>query len=243
MSVLNRTRSVILVRCMKALLAAAAPVLIVGACANSAQADAINLGAAADYTLLFQGGGNNTLQITNVTVNGNVGVGNTGKATDSGPSAVSGRIDFSAANTGQFSNNNGSNVITGGVHYNVGAVASALTWVNSLSQTLLGDHGTNIAINGIQTVNASSGTAFTINSQTFYVFDVTSFNSNGTSDVLTINGGGKNHVAFNLSRPGKIQFSGRIAFSGGGATKEAVASAWMAVHISVTFPPPPRVQP
>src|SRR6266481_1805651 len=77
-------------------------------------ADSINLGSADDYALLFQGGGGNTLQITNVTVNGNIGVGNTGRSTDSGPSTINGRIDFAAANTGQWSNNNASNVIAGG---------------------------------------------------------------------------------------------------------------------------------
>src|SRR5579862_347959 len=73
----------------------------------------------ADYALLFQGGGNNTLQVTNVAVTGNVGVGRTGKMTDSGPSTITGAIDFFAPNSGQFSNNNANNVISGGVHYGV----------------------------------------------------------------------------------------------------------------------------
>jgi hypothetical protein len=180
-----------------------------------ARADVFNLGTALDYGLLFQGGGHNTLQITNVFVKGNVGVGNTGLATDSGPSSIVGRIDFSAADSGQFSNNNNSNVITGGVHYNVSAVASALTSINTLSQTLIGLAGTHVAINGIQTVNASSGATFTVNGQTVHVFDVTSFNNNGTSDVLTINGSASDLVAFNLDGLGNIQFHGGIAFTGG----------------------------
>src|SRR5437016_10894201 len=40
---------------------------------------------ATQYAILFEGGGNNTLQVTNVVVNGNVGVGGTGKSTDCGP--------------------------------------------------------------------------------------------------------------------------------------------------------------
>ena len=37
----------------------------------------------------------------------------TGHATDSGPSTINGRIDFSAANAAQFSNNNAADKITG----------------------------------------------------------------------------------------------------------------------------------
>src|ERR1700720_1797893 len=70
---------------------------------------AFNLGGGENYALLFEGVGGNTLQVTNVTVNGNVGVATTGKMTDSGPSTINGGVNFSAANTGQFSNNNGSN--------------------------------------------------------------------------------------------------------------------------------------
>lgn len=173
------------------------------------------LGGGENYALLFQGGGNNTLQITNVTINGNVAVAGSGQATDSGPSTINGGIDFSAANTGQFSNNNASNVIAGGVHYNVGAVAGARTYVTSLSQQLMNSAGTAIAINGIQIVNATAGATFVINGQTVHVFDATSFNNNGTSDVLTINGGANDLVAFNLDGLGNIQFHGGIDFTGG----------------------------
>ncbi len=130
---------------------------VAAACGGTAHADTINIGLASNYAVLYQGSGNNTLQVTNVTVNGNIGVGGVGKATDSGPSTVNGRIDFKAANTGQFSNNNAANVITGGVNYGVGAVDSALSTVNGLSQSIFGIAGTGVAINGIQTLNASAG--------------------------------------------------------------------------------------
>src|SRR5258706_6814170 len=96
---------------------------------------------ATQYAILFEGGGNSTLQVTNVVVNGNVGVGGTGKSTDSGPAAVYGRFDFSALNVGQFSNNNASNIITGGVHYGVSDVASALSAVNTLNAMLGAEAG------------------------------------------------------------------------------------------------------
>jgi hypothetical protein len=179
---------------------------------QSASADLI--GEADDYALLFQGAGNNTLQITNVTINGNVGVANTGQATDSGPSTINGEIDFAAADTGQFSNNNGGNVITGGVHYNVTAVATAMTYVNNLSQTLFSDVGTNVGIANGTTINSSSGTVFNVNGFNVHVFDATSFqNSNATG--LTIHGSASDYVAINLNGLGNIQFHGAITLTGG----------------------------
>jgi hypothetical protein len=180
---------------------------------GSARADFI-LGGGEDYAILFEGAGGNTLQVTNTTINGNVGVGNTGQMTDSGPSTINGRIDFSAADTGQFHNNNQGNIITGGVHYNIAAVTSALNWVNSLSQMLYGDAGTSVAINGNTTVNASSGTIFIVNGQAVHVFDATSFHNSG-GQTLTINGNATDLVAINLDGLGNIQFHGGITFTGG----------------------------
>jgi VPDSG-CTERM motif len=178
---------------------------------------AFNLGGGENYALLFEGVGGNTLQITNVTVNGNVGVATTGKATDSGPSTINGAINFSAANTGQFSNNNASNVITGGVQYSVAGVTSAMNYVNDLSLQLFNiqtaNTGTAIAINGTQTINASAGAVFIINGQAVHVFDATSFSNSNA--ILTINGAATDLVAINLGGLGNIQFHGGIQFTGG----------------------------
>jgi hypothetical protein len=174
------------------------------------------LGGGEDYALLFQGAGNNTLQITNVTINGNVGVAGTGQATDSGPSIINGRIDFAAANTGQFSNNNGSNVITGGVHYSVAAVQNAMDYVNSLSQMINGDVGASRAISNGTVISTTSGTqtVFTINGQMVHVYNASSV-TNGGGDTLTINGSATDLVAINLGPLGNIQFHGGILFTGG----------------------------
>src|SRR5258708_6815766 len=120
-------------------LSGAACALLVGSLATSASAGSVDFssGLGSTYVMLFEGGGNNTLQITNVTAsNGDIGVANTGKATVSGPSTINGAILFSAANSGQFSNNNASNVITGGVSYSVPGVTSAINFVNALNSTL-----------------------------------------------------------------------------------------------------------
>lgn len=143
-----------------------------------------DLDGAANYALLFEGAGGNTLQITNVTVNGNIGVGLTGKATDSGPSTINGGMNFSAANNNQFSNNNSADIITRGVHYNVGSVTDALNSVNGLNSTLGAETGTDVAIKNSTTIDASNGI---LDANGNSVFNVTSFNTTN-SDVLTIVG-------------------------------------------------------
>ena len=185
------------------------------------------LGAAANYAILFEGGGNNTLQISNVTTNvtgsgasqgggiGNIGVGGIGKSTVGGPSTLDGRIDFSASNTGQFSSNNAANVITGGVNYNVAAVTSALDTVNALNTTVGALTGTNVTVNGSTTINAingtfsASGTGYT----NVRVFNVTSFGLlNG--QTLTINGDSNgDSVVLNFSNNENI--NGNVVLTGG----------------------------
>ena len=93
---------------------------------------ALNVGGIATYTVLYEGTGNNQLSITNDTVDGNIGVGG-GQVQFSGPGTIGGRLDFSAANTGQYHNTNGSNVGPTSVNYNVSAVTTAINAVNSLS--------------------------------------------------------------------------------------------------------------
>ena len=174
------------------------------------------LGGGEDYAVLFEGVGGNTLQITNVTCNGNIGVASTGQATDSGPSTINGRIDFAAADTGQFSNNNGSNVITGGVQYSVAAVQPAMNYIDSLSQALNTEGGASRAISNGTVISTTSGTqdVFTYNTQMIHVFNATSF-TNGGSQTLTINGSATDLVVINLGSLGNIQFHGGILFTGG----------------------------
>jgi hypothetical protein len=128
-------------------------------------APTFSLGAAANYAILFEGGGSNTLGIANSTTNttgsglgqgggiGNIGVGGTGFVSVTGHGAVNGNIDFSASNTGQFSGTSPS----GRVNYNAAAVTNALNTVNALNTTLGALPGTSLAINGNTTINASSG--------------------------------------------------------------------------------------
>ncbi len=179
--------------------------------ATPASATSFDLGDAADYALLFEGNAGNTMHITNVTVNGDIGIGLTGQVSDSGPSTVTGSIDFSAGNTGQYSNCGASCVVTGGVNYNVAAVTSALNIVNALNASLGAVNGTNISISGNTTIDISTGTL--VGGIRF--FDVTSF-SLGNGQTLTITGNAANDaVVFNF--PSTLQFHGNTALTGLGA--------------------------
>jgi uncharacterized repeat protein (TIGR01451 family) len=171
-------------------------------------------GAAANYAVLYEGNGGHNLSITNVTVNGTIGVGGTGKVQFSGPGTITGRLDFSAASTGQYSNNNASNVGPISVNYNVAAVTNALNTVNSLSSSLAG-LGNNLAIGGTQTINESAGQLKTVNGVTYRVFNITSYSETDGS-VVTINGDGSgNPVVFDFDSNTNVNLGGDVTLTGG----------------------------
>ena len=164
------------------------------------------------YTVLYEGTGGHNLQIANVTINGNIGVGGSGVVMDNGPSTIGGRVDFSAANTSQFNNNNGMNVGPTSVNFNTAAVTTALSEVNSLSTSLGGEAGANISINGNMTINASAGT---LDGNGNRVFNVTSYNEND-GNVVTINGdaAGDSVVLNFASSLGNVNLKGDVTLSG-----------------------------
>ena len=164
--------------------------------------------------MLYEGTGGHNLQITNVTIYGNVGVGGTGHVQFNGPGTIGGRLDFSAANSGQYSNNNGSNVGPTSANYNVAAVTTALNTVNSLNSSLAG-LGNSLVINGNQTINESAGQLDTVNGVTYRVFNVTSYNE-GNGNVVTINGDGSGDpVVLNFGFNSNVNLGGDVALTGG----------------------------
>jgi len=188
-------------------------VVVVLASVSAAFAGEIPLGVAANYAVLYTGGGGNQLSVTNVTINGNIGVGATGKVAFSGPGTIKGRLDFSAANTGQFSNSNGSNVGPTSVNYNVANVTTALNTVNSLSPSLAG-LGKSLTISGNQTVNESAGQLDTVNGVAYRVFNVTSY-SEGDGNILAVNGDGSGDpVVFNFGFNSNVNLGGDMTLSG-----------------------------
>jgi uncharacterized repeat protein (TIGR01451 family) len=186
------------------------------------------LGAASDYGVLYMlTSGVHTLQITNVTIGANVGVGKSvggsgaPKVSFGGPGAITGRLDFEAANTGQFSNNNGSNVGPASVNYNVATVTSAISTVTNLSSSLAG-LGTPLAINGNQTINESAGQLTTVGGVTYRIFNITSYSEND-GKLVTINGDGSgNPVVFNFSFNSNVNLGGDVALTGNGLSDDKV---------------------
>ena len=173
-------------------------------------------GDAGGYTVLYEGTGGHNLQITNVSIGGNVGVGGTGHVQFNGPGTIGGRLDFSAANTGQYSNNNRSNVGPTSVNYNVGAVTAALNAIANLSMSLGELSGTSITFNNAnQTVDEGSGTLQTTGGITYRVFNVTSYSEND-GKVVTINGDGSGDaVVFNFAFNSNVNLGGDVVLTGG----------------------------
>jgi uncharacterized repeat protein (TIGR01451 family) len=190
---------------------------------SSGVSSSVYLGAAGDYAVLYEGIGGHNLSITNVSIGGNVGVGGTGKVQFSGPGTVTGRLDLAAANTGQFSNNNGSNVGPASVNYGAAVVTTALNTVNSLSSSLAGLGATaSIAISGTQTINESAGELDTVNGVTYRIFSIKSYSS-GDGKLLTINGDGSGDpVVFNFGFNNNVNLGGDVALTGSGLSDDKV---------------------
>ncbi len=193
---------------------ALAALLLMVLAVPSSRANEVAIGVdASQYAVLYEGTGGNTLHITNVTINGNIGVGGTGKVSDSGPSTVNGRLDFSAASGGQFSGAPGDTGPTS-INYSVAAVTSALNAVNSLSTSLGAESGNSLSINGTMTVNESAGKLETLNGITYRVFTITSYSS-GDGKMLTITGDGSGDpVVFNFLFNSNVTLGGDVTLNG-----------------------------
>jgi hypothetical protein len=192
--------------------------LLAALVAPGVRADSIPLGSASQYAVLYEGTGGHNLQITNVTINGSVGVGGTGAVQDGGPSTVNGQLDFSAANSGQFHNNNGSDVGPSPVVYSDSDVTSALNTINGLSSSLapgaLPAGATSLAINGNQTINASAGTLETINGHNYRAFNITSYNE-GNGNTLTINSDAAGDIVLlDFAFSSNVNLGGDVTLSG-----------------------------
>ena len=179
-----------------------------------ALAGSFNLGDALNYGVLYEGNGGKDLSFNNSTETGNFGIGGTGTFQGNGPGTITGSINFSAADTGQFSNSG--LTITGGTpagtpNYNVSDVTSSLNAANSASQALGLETGTTTTITSGGSVTASSGTP---DGSGNYVFTVT--NISFSSGTFTVNGGASDYVILNVAGGvGSNGLNGTIALSGG----------------------------
>ncbi len=181
------------------------------------------LGILGQYAVLFDSAGGNQLSITNDTVSGNIGVYGPGSVAFSGPGTISGQVDFSAANTGQFHNTNGQNVGPTSVNYGVSAVTTARNLVISLSSGLGGLTGTNLAIaSGDQTVNESAGTLQTYQGVNYRVFNVTSYAMTAGHNLTIVGDGSGNAVVFNVAYASNSNINGGVILSGTGLSNDLV---------------------
>jgi hypothetical protein len=180
-----------------------------------AHANTIPLGDAANYAVLYEGTGGHNLHITNVMISGNIGVGGTGVVQYNGPGTIDGRLDFSAANTGQFHNTNGSNVGPTSANYSRGNVTTDLTYLGSLSSSYTS--GTPLTLtNAGATINESTGQLETVNGVATRVFNVGSYSAIN-STVLHINGDGSGDpVAFDFAFNANVNLSGTVVLGGTG---------------------------
>ncbi len=170
------------------------------------------LGNAGTFGLMYEGAGANTLSYNNSTLTGNIGVGATGKFQGNGPGTINGLIEFSAANSGQFSNSGLTlNPSANNPMYSVPAVQSGLNTVNSLSQTLGLETGTSTTITSGGSILASSGM---LDGNGNRVFNVTSISfSNGT---FTITGAVTDYVVLNIADGvGNNGLNGSVVLAGG----------------------------
>jgi len=182
----------------------------------------IFIGDAANYAVLFEGGGANHLSINNGTINGNVGVGapsgsTTAQSQLNSPLTINGNLNFAGA----VNNAQGSGVIiNGSVNPNISAVQTDLNNLNTLSTTLGAEPGTSLGIsiaNGAtQTVNASSGVLDGSGNRVFAVSSLAFVNG----ATLQVNGDGAgDSVIFNINFD--ASFGGTILL-GGGLTSDQV---------------------
>jgi hypothetical protein len=182
---------------------------------GAAYGDSVPLGTASDFAVLYEGTTGNNLQITNVNINGNIGVGGTGVVQFNGPATINGQVDFSASATGQFHNNNGANVGPTAVDYSFTNVMSPLATVNSLSTTLGAEAGTNLAISRKQTINASSGTLEVVNGHQYRVFNITSCSETDGKVVTIVGDAAGDNVVLNFSSAlGNVNLKGDVKLSG-----------------------------
>jgi hypothetical protein len=195
-----------------------------------AYADILPIGSAAgNYAVLYSGLGGMNLSITNVTINGNVGVGNNGTVSFSGPGTIGGRLDFAASETctpncAQYSNSNGSNVGPTSVNYKVIAVTTALSDLATLQSEIvtagggMGAGTPEAFTNAGETINENTGALENINGVMTRVFDVTSYTAVNSSVLTIVGDGSEDPVIFNFDFASNVNLSGTVVLSGTGLT-------------------------
>jgi hypothetical protein len=213
-------------------LIAIAAVLVMAGAEQAARAGYI-LDGASNYGLLYEGAGNNsTLAFNNSTLNGNIGVGGTASIFQGSSGTVNGLLQF-ASSTAQYQPSGGFTLSpsTSNPQFGVPAVSSALSFMNSLSQTLGLEPGTSTTIASGVTINASSGS---LDANGNDVFTVSAINfSNGT---CTINGTSNQTVVLNVAgNVGSNGLNGTILLTGGITSDEVLINYTPSTSNTATY--------
>jgi PEP-CTERM motif len=184
-----------------------------GLTSRQAQAQDCCAGAPPDdvtnFAVVYAGDPHN-LNFTNSSVIGNIGIGDTGGFVGSGSGTITGTVQFSAANIGQF-NPNGISV-TGGATFGNANVQTNLNALNAISQSLGGEPGASLTISGGGSVNASSGI---LDSGGNEVFSGTIDRSFYDGTTFSINGTSSQRVVVNIPSTDGLGFDGSIVLTGG----------------------------
>jgi len=161
------------------------------------------------FAVLYTGGNGNQLQISQGTINGNIGVGGTGDLKATGSGAINGNVYFAPGATLDGASNK---TINGSLYYNDTNIGTDLSDLQTLSTTVSTEvlpNPVSVAITGTTTLNASSAP---LDSNGNRVFNVTSFNLSNSTDVLTIQGDG-NNVVLNVNSD--VSIFGSIVLTNG----------------------------
>lgn len=192
--------------------------LVIAANVSIAQGSTIVTGDLTNYAILFNGDNGASFTTNNSGINGNIGIGATGRYSGAGGgnAIINGVVNFAAPNTGQFSISGGvyTPSISPGVNplYNVAAVTTAVSDLNTLAAQLRTLATTNpaITLSGNMTINLGTP-GFMPNANGIVVVPVTGVNFSS----LTINGDAANDaIVFNLTGLNNPQVNGRITLNG-----------------------------
>jgi choice-of-anchor A domain-containing protein len=179
------------------------------------------LDGGSSVAVLYEGNGGKHLQYNNSNVSGDVGIGGLGQVRLSGPGAIN--LDFSgtgnAANCSSPCGVVGGVTTAGAISSSVSPVSSALTDLNSLSQTLGEETGAALTISSRGLVNASSGKLDSSGNEVFSLKAASSF----PSGTFTINSTASQMVVVNVPRAvGNLAFSGSLVFTRGLASDQVL---------------------
>ena len=153
-----------------------------------------------------------TFSQNNGNITGNIGIGSGGAVQMSGPSMITGKLDFadpfsimtSAGYQAPAGSAISNTTITGGTAVNATLVDNAITDYTNVSNAWAGVTGTTLDMSSPPTtINDTSGVLSTEGGVSAYVFTLT--NAGNLSAGITIHGGPSDLVVFNV--PGNLKFN------------------------------------